>query len=231
MRQILEDALKKSHVLLTKIFEELKRKNQALELRRERFVKIIQDLDDKFKTEQAKTRSTSSSLNDSEVVKLNIGGALIDIKRDAIRSNNLGWNLFSVLLSGRWDEILLKDSNGRIFLDFDSAWIDPIINLLRDEDNNLPFPILQEDFVSQENRLGFESALLYFNVKSRYGYEKLSLTEASSIACMHNNRFLEPLQGWLFDAIYDQQNASYEDKNFELKVRACIIKLSTLVLC
>ncbi len=34
------------------------------------------------------------------------------------------------MLSGRWDADLPIDRDGRIFLDFDPAWFDPIINHL-----------------------------------------------------------------------------------------------------
>jgi hypothetical protein len=36
----------------------------------------------------------------------------------------------SWMLSGRWDADLPIDRDGRIFLDFDPAWFDPIINHL-----------------------------------------------------------------------------------------------------
>eukprot|EP00961_Rhodomonas_salina_P027011 365440-Rhodomonas_salina.2 len=61
------------------------------------------------------------------VVKLNVGGKKIDVRRSTITQvpSRLSW-----MLSGRWDADLPVDKEGRIFLDFEAAWFDPIINHL-----------------------------------------------------------------------------------------------------
>jgi hypothetical protein len=60
-------------------------------------------------------------LNDvnSSILKLNVGGKDINVRKGSILSRTSPDSLFGILASGRWDNHLTKDQNGRIFLDID----------------------------------------------------------------------------------------------------------------
>ena len=67
----------------------------------------------------------------TDIVKINVGGRIIMIKREALISNQSDQNFLFVLLSGRWNSIIPKDRNGIIFIDLDPSWIEPIFDALR----------------------------------------------------------------------------------------------------
>ena len=79
------------------------------------------------------SNSTSEELSSSSqpsILKLNVGGKRIDIPRSTltqIKGSNLAF-----IFSGKWDEILPHDKDGRIFMDFDAAWLEPILDNLRE---------------------------------------------------------------------------------------------------
>jgi hypothetical protein len=60
-------------------------------------------------------------LNDvnGSILKLNVGGKDINVRKGAILPRTSPDSLFGILASGRWDNHLTKDQNGRIFLDID----------------------------------------------------------------------------------------------------------------
>ena len=75
------------------------------------------------------------------------------------------WNLLSAMLSGRWDKHLLKDGKGRIYLDYDSEWLSPILNLIRESTISV---ISTDDLilptVVSEKRQGFNSVISFFGL-------------------------------------------------------------------
>ena len=69
------------------------------------------------------------------------------------------------MLSGRWDKHLLKDIKGRIFLDYDSEWLSPILNLIRESTISLTSTddlILPP--VMEEKQEGFNSIISFFGL-------------------------------------------------------------------
>ena len=75
------------------------------------------------------------------------------------------WNLLSAMLSGRWDKHLLKDSKGRIFLDYDSEWLSPILNLIRESTISLTSTDeLVLPPVKDEKQEGFDSIISFFGL-------------------------------------------------------------------
>lgn len=73
-------------------------------------------------------------LNDvnSLILKLNVGGKDIIVRKGSILPRTSAGSLFGILASGRWDNYLTKDQNGRILLDIDPEWIEVLINVLRE---------------------------------------------------------------------------------------------------
>eukprot|EP01031_Cornospumella_fuschlensis_P034110 gene34110-41284_t len=73
--------------------------------------------------------SVSPLKGSNTLLRLNIGGHNVDIKLSALAAAR--WNCFSCLLAPHWQAYLLKDNTGRVFLDFDLEWIEPLLNYLR----------------------------------------------------------------------------------------------------
>ena len=67
----------------------------------------------------------------TDIIKINVGGRIFMIKREALISNQSDQKFLFVLLSGRWNFIIPKDRNGIIFLDLDPSWIEPSFDVLR----------------------------------------------------------------------------------------------------
>jgi hypothetical protein len=60
--------------------------------------------------------------------RLNVGGSHFDIDNQILYQVK---GLFTYLTSGRWDHTVLKDKENRIFLDYDPAWFESILEVLR----------------------------------------------------------------------------------------------------
>jgi hypothetical protein len=63
------------------------------------------------------------------IIKLSIGGTKVDVKRDSLEK--CPRNYLSLLLSGRYDRILPRDREGRIFIDIDIEHIEPILGYIQ----------------------------------------------------------------------------------------------------
>ena len=59
---------------------------------------------------------------------LNVGGSHFDIGEQILYRVK---GLFTHLTSGIWDHMVLKDKRNRIFLDYDPAWFESILEVLR----------------------------------------------------------------------------------------------------
>jgi len=94
----------------------------------------------------------------SNIIRLNIGGKKVDLPRDSITKNNYLYTL----LSGRWDHLLPKDKDGRIFFDYDYEWIEPIFLYFHEMTKNSD----TSDIYPQQNlpfhRPGFNILMNYF---------------------------------------------------------------------
>ena len=60
----------------------------------------------------------------SSILKLNVGGKDIDVRKSSIMPRTTSDSLFGILASGRWDNHLTKDQRGRVFLDIDPERIE-----------------------------------------------------------------------------------------------------------
>ena len=121
-------------------------------------------------------------LNDvnSSILKLNVGGKDINVRKGSILPRTSSDSVFGILASGRWDNHLTKDQNGRIFLDIDPEWIEVIINVLR-ETGNVVLPC-----VATGKECGFNAVLACYNLKSLLSDFTISLSKVSTIAAMND---------------------------------------------
>ena len=116
----------------------------------------------------------------SSILKLNVGGKDIIVRKSSILPRTSSDSLLGILASGRWDNYLTKDQNGRIFLDIDPEWIEVIINVLR-ETGNMVMPC-----VATGKECGFRAVLACYNLKSLLSDFTISLSKVSTIAAMND---------------------------------------------
>ena len=88
------------------------------------------DVLDRFNSlEERKVKAVESydndDVSDDDIVEINAGGKLIDVKR-SILTQQKGTRL-EALFSGRWEKKLQRDSSGRIFLDVDGDCFQAIV--------------------------------------------------------------------------------------------------------
>jgi TLD/BTB/POZ domain len=140
-------------------------------------------------------------LNDvnSSILKLNVGGKDINVRKGSILPRTSPESLFGILASGRWDNHLTKDQNGRIFLDIDPEWIEVIINVLR-ETGKIVLPC-----VATGKECGFRAVLACYNLKSLFADFTISLSEVSTIAAMNDPSNRETLHSFLRPEVEDDK--------------------------
>jgi hypothetical protein len=68
---------------------------------------------------------------DDDLLKLNFGGKIVDVKRSVFTKPKFGWNLFSRLFEKGWDAFHVRDKNGRIYVDLKEDWMRPLIDSMK----------------------------------------------------------------------------------------------------
>lgn len=78
---------------------------------------------------QEKQKMSAVGVADNDVLDLNVGGVLLSVKRATL--TQVEGSHLAVMFSGRWEDCLDHDSNGRIFLDFDPYSFQQVLTTLR----------------------------------------------------------------------------------------------------
>jgi len=202
----ISEASKKYSFHLNQIFEELQKELDSLENRREKLDAVISGLEEHSQkvqqseclSEEDKTFKTKKKM--PHIVQFNVGGKKIDIRRDTIHSQCAGWNLFSSIFSSRYEHYLLKDSSGRIFLDFDPSWIEPIFNCFRESaltDLSLEKP---QPVVRRDQLLGYNAVSSYFGLDC--WLKQPFICSDSTISCMNDDRCTENLHRHILETLH-----------------------------
>jgi hypothetical protein len=161
MEDDLQDTMKK-------LAELMKNREKDLEIREEELKKLKTRLEEEYPNHgQA-----------DDVLDLNIGGTPMSVLRRTL--TQIDGSTLAAKFSGRWDESLTKDANGRFFIDQDFALFERLINYLRElscqtESTEFPRPPKFED-MSLERRFNtmveyYEMTLGVFPI-SCYKYDK-----------------------------------------------------------
>ena len=143
----------------------------------------------------------------SPLVKLNVGGKLFDIKLDGLSLIQSDYNLMAILLSGRWNFRLPRDSTGRIFLNLDSYWMEPFLDSLNS--NRIVTPKM-----NGEIKIGMDTAVSYYNLSDLLKNWSLSLPSPSTIPCMNMPRYTEKL----LDFLQPELKAAHLTRNVPLQL-------------
>ena len=196
-QQTLERLLAASHrKAATKISGIYGALNNDLELvqSRQRRTQAYSHIIDDYCREKYESRNAVHQRSD--VVKVNVGGKITIIKRNALASIGSDLSLLSILLSGRWNHAVPKDRNGLIFLDVDSTMMKLVFDTLR---SRLCFgsDVVTVPSISAYN-IGYDALLLYYNMDTSFilSGENL-LSEPSRIVCMSDARCTSHLLSFL----------------------------------
>ena len=143
--------------------------------------KLQEDLDAKLPTHLTKRakdkESPSQSPSPSDTIKLNVGGDVrFATRRDTLTV--IPGSRLAQLFSGRWDSLLRKDEQGRVFLDVDpgqfKALLTWLVDLKRIEPDSAP-PSPPVDSLPQRCRAGFLSLCSYLCSQRHLGAKSESM--------------------------------------------------------
>ena len=143
----------------------------------------------------------------SPLAKLNVGGKLFDINLDGLSLIQSDYNLMAILLSGRWNFRLPRDSTGRIFLNLDPSWMEPFLDSLNS--NRIVTPKM-----NGEIKIGMDTAVSYYNLSDLLKNWSLSLPSPSAIPCMNMPRYTDKL----LDFLQPELKAAHVTRNVPLQL-------------
>ena len=143
-----------SEDLLAKFDEMVKRFKQE-------FNEIIEGERAKMKAEveaykAEKLRMKAVEVSDDDIINLNVGGKKMTTKRSTLCQ--VEGSLLASMFSGRWEDSLARDEDGRIFFDFNPQYFVYILDYLRARtiataENPAPLPKVAEDQVKHFSNL------------------------------------------------------------------------------
>lgn len=100
-----------------------------------------------------------------KIVGLNIGGQVIQVKRDLLLQ--LEDNVLNAMMS-RWSYGLDRDEAGNIFFDYSPAVMMPLIDWLRELRDTIPGQPIPPAHVQEPYRLAFVKMMLIFSFRGRH---------------------------------------------------------------
>jgi hypothetical protein len=143
-----------SEDLLAKFDEMVKRFKQE-------FNEIIEGERSKMRAEveaykAEKLRMKAVEVSDDDIINLNVGGKKMTTKRSTLCQ--VEGSLLASMFSGRWEDSLARDEDGRIFFDFNPQYFVYILDYLRARtiataENPAPLPKVAEDQVKHFSNL------------------------------------------------------------------------------
>jgi hypothetical protein len=104
----------------------------------------------------------SSNVSNDDIIEINTGGKIIEALRSTLTL--APDTMFSYMFSGRWEESLKRDTNGRVFLDHDPELIEIIVNHLRAKKIENQSKPVKSPKIPDGKKDKFESLLHYFGL-------------------------------------------------------------------
>ena len=103
-----------------------------------------------------KLRMKAVEVSDDDIINLNVGGKKMTTKRSTLCQ--VEGSLLASMFSGRWEDSLARDEDGRIFFDFNPQYFVYILDYLRARtiataENPAPLPKVAEDQVKHFSNL------------------------------------------------------------------------------
>lgn len=118
--------------------------------------------DREHRLQQLEARLMQVASNPSEVLDINAGGRVFSVQRGTLALARS--SMLAALFSGKWDEGLPRDSQGRPFLEVDPYIFEKIVNFLRQKrldspDSPAPLPVIDPDKAEE-----FRRVILYYGL-------------------------------------------------------------------
>ena len=104
----------------------------------------------------------SANVSDDDIIEIDVGGKVIRALRSTLCL--APDTMFTYMFSGRWEESLKRDDNGRIFLDHDPEFIEIIVNFLRKSKIKDPIEPVRPPKVICDKKKDFDDLLRYFGL-------------------------------------------------------------------
>ena len=130
-------------------------------------VEQMEEEKDKLQNEIATMNSVigaSANVSDDDIIEIDVGGKVIRALRSTLCL--APGTMFTYMFSGRWEESLKRDDNGRIFLDHDPEFIEIIVNFLRKSKIKDPTEPVRSPEIKYEKKKDFDDLLRYFGLAS-----------------------------------------------------------------
>ena len=103
----------------------------------------------------------------SEILKINAGGEIISVTRDTL--TQIKGTRLEALFCGRWERRLLRDGDGRIFLDVNPACFRAVVDYLNERKIKSPDSTSGKPHVGKEDDIVLQQLLLAFGL----GHDRL----------------------------------------------------------
>jgi hypothetical protein len=138
------------------------------------------------------------------ILKLNVGGEDINIRRTAVEHGGPDDSILSVLLLNQWAYRFVKNRNGRIFLNLNPAWIAPAINVMRDLSMKSSRRRSMTE-ISVEQKSGFDAVQSYYNLGHLFPRLSVVVSAPSTIPSMDCREYMEALYSFLQPELSDEE--------------------------
>jgi len=120
--------------------------NQSMNKR----LKVVREEEEKIRKEKEMMNAVvSANIKDDDIIEINVGYEMILGSKRSTLCLAEG-SMFSNMFSGRWDDALTRDKEGRVFIDEDPELIKIIVNFLREKKREDP----ETEFFSLLNYFG-----------------------------------------------------------------------------
>lgn len=138
--------LARERALLVEERASLVKERAVLEASKHAFQKEMADARRAFEAEKAEMVKIGARASD--VIDLNVGGHAMSVLRSTLCA--VDGSMLACMFSGRWEQQLVRDAQGRVFLDYNPYCFERIVDCLRDMalvDGNVLVPTVSVDLI------------------------------------------------------------------------------------
>src|SRR5690554_1332976 len=109
--------------------------------------------EERSKLEEEK-KAMQKVVSPQEIITLNVGGTIFSTTREALCQ--VKDSLLASMFSGRWEESLTRDEEGKVFFDFDPELFRFVLSYLRTKkllQKEIPFPLVPQEKLLEMNAM------------------------------------------------------------------------------
>lgn len=161
--------------------------NKKVNLLQEKREEIQQGHEDLARCKEEFADKTHNKVSDDDVIEINAGGVPFSIPRGTL--TYLKGTRLEALFSGRWDNKVLRDSNGRVFLDVSPTCFQSVLDYLSELRVSPPDDLPNQPYVEAEDQMYLDYLTESFGIfESEDGLviNSTILDEAEQIQSLYN---------------------------------------------